>query len=135
MVSKAHFETQLAALTAPGFGTDWRLHAVVAEAPPFDFTSHCFALAAAVGTTYINLQQAHNGLFYSLCDTNWTPLFTALASLTVAVPFGLAVLAGDRADPTLRRWHGWLERNGTAVVTAVIGAGGVVFVVAGLRGL
>lgn len=62
-------------------------------------------------------------------------LFTALASLTVAVPFGLAVLAGDRADPTLRRWHGWLERNGTTVVTAVIGVGGVVFVVAGLRGL
>lgn len=62
-------------------------------------------------------------------------LFTAIASLTVAVPFGLAVLAGERADPTLRRWHGWLERNGTAVVTAVIGAGGVVFVVAGLRGL
>jgi hypothetical protein len=77
--SRATFEAQLAALTAPGFGTTWKLHAVVAEAPPFDFTSHCFALSAAVGAIYIDLQVAHGGLFFSLCDTDWAPLFTALA--------------------------------------------------------
>ena len=82
--SRQTFETQLAALTAPGFGTDWRFHAIVAEDPPFDFNSHCFALAAAVGSTYIQLQQAHSGEFFSLCDTNWDPLFPALADSVVA---------------------------------------------------
>ena len=77
--SQAMFEAQLAALTAPGFGSDWELHAVVAEDPPWDFTSHCFALAADVGQTYIDLQVDHGGLFFSLCDTNWSPLFTTLA--------------------------------------------------------
>src|SRR5262249_14585539 len=81
--------------TAPGFGTDWRFNAVVAEAPPWGFNSHFFALSAAVGAIYISLQQAHMGLFFSLCDTDWSPLFTALAqsgssglelSCTFAIP-------------------------------------------------
>lgn len=82
--SKSQFEAQLATLTNPGFGTDWRFHAVVAEDPPYNFQSHCFTLAAAVGATYIGLQQAHNGTFFSLCDTNWSPLFTTLAQSVVA---------------------------------------------------
>lgn len=77
--SKSTFESNLGALAMPGFGSDWRFHAVVAEDPPFNFQSHCFTLAAAVGATYISLQQAHNGTFFSLCDTNWSPLFTTLA--------------------------------------------------------
>jgi hypothetical protein len=77
--SKAMFEQQMATLANPGFGTDWRFNAVVAEAPPFAFGNHCFALSAAVGQVYLDLRVAHNGLFYSLCDTNWDPLFTALA--------------------------------------------------------
>jgi hypothetical protein len=77
--SKAMFEGQVTALPAPGFGADWRLHAVVAEDLGFGFPpGHCFTLAAAPGTIYIALQQAHMGLFYSLCDTNWDPLFVAL---------------------------------------------------------
>jgi hypothetical protein len=82
--SKSTYESQLSALTAPGFGTDWRFHAVVAEDPPFNFQSHCFTLAAAVGTTYIQLQQAHGGQFFSLCDTNWNPLWSTLAQSVVA---------------------------------------------------
>jgi hypothetical protein len=77
--SKATFESSLAGLTMPGFGSDWRFHSVVAEDPPFNFQSHCFALSAAVGATYISLQQAHMGNFFSLCDTNWSPLFATLA--------------------------------------------------------
>jgi hypothetical protein len=77
--SRATFEAQLAALTAPGFGTDWRFHAVVAEGWPWDLTSPCFALSAAVGAIYLDLQVAHAGLFFSLCSTDWTPLFTTLA--------------------------------------------------------
>jgi len=81
--SRATFEGQLGGLTGPGFGTDWRFHAVVAEAPPWDFNSHCFALSAAVGSIYMDLQVAHGGLFFSLCDTDWAPLFTALAASVV----------------------------------------------------
>ena len=104
--TKATFETQLAALTAPGFGPDWRFHAVVAEDPPFDFNSHCFTLAAAVGTRYIQLQQAHNGQFFSLCDTNWTPLFTTLAQtvtqgLTLPCTYDIPDPPGGQTlDPT-----------------------------------
>lgn len=77
--SKAMFESQVAALPAPGFGTDWKLHAVVAEDLGISLpVGHCFGLAASPGLIYIALQQARMGLFYSLCDTNWTPLFTAL---------------------------------------------------------
>ena len=78
-LSQSGFEAQLAALTAPGFGTGWRFHAVVAEDPPWDFTSHCFTLAADVGQTYIDLQVDHMGVFFSLCDTDWSPLFVTLA--------------------------------------------------------
>lgn len=103
--SKPMFESQLAALTGPGFGTDWKLHAVVAEAPPFDFNSHCFTLSAEVGATYIALQQAHGGVFFSLCDTNWSPLFTTLAqtvSQGLQLPCSFAVPTppmGQALDP------------------------------------
>jgi hypothetical protein len=104
--SQAMAESSIAALTGPGFGTDWRLHAIVAEAPPYDFNSHCFTLSAAVGSIYIHLQQAHMGQFYSLCDTNWSPLFTALAqSVTqgLALPCTYALPTppnGQTLDPT-----------------------------------
>jgi hypothetical protein len=103
--SRATYESQLAALTAPGFGTDWRNHAVVAEDPPWAFGSHCFALSAAVGQIYLDLRVAHNGLFFSLCDTDWTPLFAALAQsvtsgLALPCTFGLPTPPGGQTlDP------------------------------------
>jgi len=105
--SKSMFEQQLAGLTSPGFGTDWHFHAVVAEAPPYDVNSHCFLLAAAVGQVYIDLQTAHGGLFFSLCDTDWSPLFTTLAqSVTqgLALPCTFAIPTppnGQTLDPSL----------------------------------
>lgn len=104
--SRATFESSLGALTAPGFGTDWRLHAVVAEAPPWDFSSPCFALSAAVGSIYIDLQQNHAGLFFSLCTTDWTPLFTELAATVtegLELPCVFDIPAppdGEALDPT-----------------------------------
>jgi hypothetical protein len=104
--SQSQFETQLGALASPGFGTGWKFHAVVAEDPPFNFSSHCFALSAAVGSTYINLKNAHNGQFFSLCDTNWSPLFTTLAqSVTqgLSLPCTYALPpppSGQTIDPT-----------------------------------
>jgi hypothetical protein len=104
--SQGTFEAQLAALTAPGFGTDWKFHAVVAEDPPWDFSSHCFGLAADIGATYIDLQQDHGGLFFSLCDTDWSPLFSTL-SQTVVQDLGLPCTYdipdppnGQTLDPT-----------------------------------
>jgi hypothetical protein len=125
--SKAQFETTLAGLTNPGFGNDWRLHAVVAEDPPFDFTSHCFTLAAAVGTTYIQLQQAHAGQFFSLCDTNWSPLFTTLAQsvtqgLSLPCTFDIPVAPmGQTLDPNKVNFV-YTPSNGTPTTIANVGS-------------
>jgi Sap, sulfolipid-1-addressing protein len=59
-------------------------------------------------------------------------VFTLIASSTIALPVAVAAVAGPRAEPTLRRWHGWLARNGTALLGVVLGIAGVLFVVAGL---
>jgi hypothetical protein len=95
--SQSQFETQLAGLTAPGFPDGFKFHAIVAEDPPWDFTSHCFTLAADIGQTYIDLQNSHMGLFFSLCDSDWSPLWPALAA---EVTEGLALpCVYDIPDP------------------------------------
>jgi hypothetical protein len=60
--------------------------------------------------------------------------FAAIAGSTVLVPFAVAELRGERALPSLRRWHGWLERHGRAGVALILAAAGVVFVASGLQG-
>jgi hypothetical protein len=87
------FKTQIAALTNPGIQMPYVVHAIVAETigftgfpPVFD---HCLMKAAAVGKQYMDLQKATMGVFASLCDTNWAPVFTALATAvqkTVQLP-------------------------------------------------
>src|SRR4051812_14489744 len=59
-------------------------------------------------------------------------VYTALASATIAVPVAVAVVAGPRAEPRLRRWHDWFERNGTAIVAVWAAVAGVLFVVTAL---
>lgn len=78
-MSQAEFERALAALDDPGFGDGFVFHAVVAESPPWDWNSPCFILAAAIGATYISLQEDHGGVFYSLCESDWSPLFDTLS--------------------------------------------------------
>jgi hypothetical protein len=125
--SKAQFEGSLAGLTNPGFGNDWRFHAVVAEAPPFDFSSHCFTLAAAVGAQYIQLQQAHMGQFFSLCSTNWSPLFTTLAQsvsqgLSLPCTFDIPkVPDGQTLDPNKVNFV-YTPTNGTPTTIANVGS-------------
>lgn len=96
-MSEAEFEQELAALGTPGFV----FHAVVAESPPWDWNSSCFLLAAAIGATYIDLQEDHGGVFYSLCESDWTPLFDALsgsvASLS-ALPCAFDIPAPEDGD-------------------------------------
>lgn len=78
-LSQAEFERQVAALDDPGYPAGFVFHAVVAESPPWDWNSPCFILAAAIGATYIGLQEDHGGVFYSLCESDWSPLFDALS--------------------------------------------------------
>jgi hypothetical protein len=59
-------------------------------------------------------------------------VFAAVATTTVTVPFGVAVVAGQRARPTLQRWHAWLDRHGTTVGSGIISLAGVFLVTAGL---
>jgi hypothetical protein len=79
----ADFQTMLAALTSPGFPDGFTFHAIVAESEPSE-PGPCFDLSAARGQQYIELQTATGGLFASLCQTDWTAIFAALADAAVA---------------------------------------------------
>ncbi len=81
--SQGQFEAAIAGLTAPGFPSGFVFHAIVAESPPWDFTSSCFTLAADIGQVYIDLQEDHGGVFYSLCESNWSPVFDALGTSVI----------------------------------------------------
>lgn len=78
-LSKSAFESQLAALTSPGFPDGFVFHAIVAPDPPhWPLGGPCFGLSADKGEVYMKLQQAHGGLFFSLCSTDWSPLWGTL---------------------------------------------------------
>jgi len=62
-------------------------------------------------------------------------LFTAVASLSVAVPVTLYAVAGDRVLPPLARAKGWLLRNNAAVMAVVVTVIGLVLLKNGLSGL
>lgn len=72
-----------AVLALPEFANGFVFHAIVAESPPWNWNSPCFTLAAAVGQTYIDLQEEHGGVFYSLCQDDWAPVFDALSANVV----------------------------------------------------
>jgi hypothetical protein len=73
------------------------------------------------------LQQAHNGLFFSLCDTNWSPLFTTLAQsvtqgLALPCTFGLpAPPAGQTLDP-MKINVIYTPTSGTAITIGNVGS-------------
>lgn len=75
------FEAAVNAL--PEFAGGFVFHAIVAEDPPWNWNSPCFTLAADVGATYIELQEEHGGVFYSLCQDDWAPVFDALSENVV----------------------------------------------------
>lgn len=62
-------------------------------------------------------------------------LFTAVASVTVALPMLLHAILGDRALAPIGRARDWLEANNTAVMAVVAVVFGVVLLVRGLGGL
>ena len=84
------------------------------------------ALTLAAGTVISDAALPTGSTVFALV------VFVAIASTTIAIPFAVAAIAGERAEPTLRSWHGWFERNGTAVVAVVLAVAGIVFVAAGL---
>jgi hypothetical protein len=62
-------------------------------------------------------------------------LFVLVASATVLVPLAIDVALGERAAPTLRRWHDALQRHGSTAVMVTLGVIVAVLVVQGARGL
>lgn len=62
-------------------------------------------------------------------------LFSAVASVTVAVPLLAYLVARERALGPLRRANGWLERNHAAVMAVVVLLIGVLLLVKGLQAL
>jgi hypothetical protein len=92
-MSSASFETALAGMTNPGIPTDYKFHSICSEEetntppppfPPIPITGPCMnglggSGADDVGTTYINLVAEQGGVWASICETNWTPVFDQLA--------------------------------------------------------
>ncbi len=62
-------------------------------------------------------------------------LFALAASVAVAVPLAIDLLAGEHAEPVLRRWHRWLERHSRTAAGVLLGVLGLVLVVTGLAAL
>jgi threonine/homoserine/homoserine lactone efflux protein len=62
-------------------------------------------------------------------------LFVLVASATVLVPVAIEVGLGERAAPTLRRWHDALQRHGSGAVIVTLGVIVAVLVVQGAREL
>jgi hypothetical protein len=84
-MSASTFKTQMMGLTNPGFPNGFKLHAIVAESLGIGFPpGPCFGKAAAVGQVYIDLQMQTMGVFSSECQSNWAPVFTALANAVQA---------------------------------------------------
>ena len=61
--------------------------------------------------------------------------FTLVASSTIAIPVVVALAAGPRAEPHLRRWHRWTEWHGDKALAVIATGAGVLLVATGLRGL
>lgn len=79
-MTSAAFRTELATLTEPGIADDFYFHAIVAESLGFSLPpGPCYDKAEAIGTQYLDLQAYSHGVFASLCQTNWTPVFDRLA--------------------------------------------------------
>lgn len=62
-------------------------------------------------------------------------LFTAIASVTVALPMAAHAIGGDRVLPPLGRARAWLEAKNAAVMAVVLVVIGIVVLVRGLTGL
>jgi len=62
-------------------------------------------------------------------------LFALVASVGVALPLVVDLVAGDRAEPVLRGWHRWLERHSRTAAGVLLGFLGVVLVGTGLAAL
>jgi hypothetical protein len=99
--SHGTFNTNLAALPAPGIPADYTLHSICSEEtvifvppPPLPpINGPCSGGlgaggAADIGQTYIDATAATGGVWASICSTNWDPIFMAVAE---AVAVGIAL--------------------------------------------
>ncbi len=101
--SQAQFEGALAALSNPGIPADFKFHSICSEEetytppppfPPIPITGACQnglggTGADDVGWTYIETVADHGGVWASICETDWNPVFTELAeaaSIGVELP-------------------------------------------------
>ncbi len=59
-------------------------------------------------------------------------VFVVVASLSIAAPVTVGLLAGDRAQRVLDTWKGWLEQNNATVMAVLLVVIGVVLFAKGL---
>jgi hypothetical protein len=59
-------------------------------------------------------------------------VFVLVASITIAAPVVVVLLAGDRAETVLEGWRAWLEQNNATVMAVVLLVMGVVVFAKGM---
>jgi hypothetical protein len=83
-MSYAEFETARAALTNPGIASNYQFHAICSEPNPDIPFLGCFGGlgaggADAAGTVYLEMVADRDGVWRSICESDWGPIFDALA--------------------------------------------------------
>jgi hypothetical protein len=74
-LSADEFVAALDRLTDPGFPPGWRFHSIVAQGTiPY---IGCLT-GARIGRQYLDLTARTGGVTASVCETDWSPIFTAL---------------------------------------------------------
>jgi len=86
-------------------------------------------LAIGAGLTIARADLSTGGSITALA------IFVLLASLTVAGPVVLFLLAGDRLRPTLDTWKAWLVANNATVMSVLLLVFGVILIGKGVSGL
>jgi hypothetical protein len=87
-------------------------------------------LAAAIGRTYIGLQEDHSGVFYSLCQSDWEPVFDALSTSVAAnasLPCRFDIpepAGGDEIDFSAVNFVYTPQGGGPTTIPYVVGEGG-----------
>ncbi len=100
--SASWFKSKVAALTNPGFPKGFIFHSIVAYGPIIWIG--CLT-GAKVGNYYLTLTKDTGGTKAKVCETNWNPIFAALAKSVVAntkVPCAYSIPspgAGKTVDP------------------------------------
>jgi len=116
-INHGQFDSMLGALSGPGFPNGYTFHSICSEEVPIVLPPPLPPIpgpcsgglgaggAAAPGHTYINMSSSTGGVWRSICESNWDPIFTAVAqavAVTTSIPCTFDIPlppVGETLDP------------------------------------